>query len=47
MNFSFVKLLRTLEYNDIFTLNKDYLTPSSQTTHLIPSLTNLVDLQMR
>jgi len=33
--------------HDIFTSNKDYLTPCSQTIHLIPSLTNLVDQQMR
>jgi len=43
----FVKLLITLKYNDIFTSNKDYLIPYSQTIYLIPSLTNLVDQQMR
>jgi len=47
MIIAFVKLLITLEIYDIFTLNKDYLTPSSRTIHLIPSLTNLVDQQMR
>ena len=47
MIIAFVKLLITLEHDDIFTSNKDYLTPSSQTIHLIPSLNNLVDQQMR
>jgi len=47
MIIAFVKLLTTLEHNDIFPLNKDYLTSYSQTIHLIPSLTNLVDQQMR
>ena len=44
---AFVKLLITLEHNDIFTSNKDYLTLYSQTIHLLPRLTNLVDQQMR
>ena len=44
MIIAFVKLLITLEHDDIFTSNKDYLTPHSQTIHLIP---NLVDQQMR
>ena len=47
MIIAFVKLLITLEHNDTFTSNKVYLTPSIQTIHLIPSLTNLVDQQMR
>ena len=44
---AFVKLLITFEHNDIFSSNKDNLTPCSQNIHLIPSLTNLVDQQMR
>jgi len=44
---AFVKLLITLEHNDIFTSKKDYPTPSGQNIHLIPILTNLVDQQMR
>jgi len=47
MIIAFLKLLITLEQNDIFTSNKDYLTPCSQTIYLIPSLTNLVDQKMR
>jgi len=40
---AFVQLLITLEHKGIFTSNKDYLTASSQTIHLIPKLTNLTD----
>jgi len=47
MIIAFVKLFITLEHNDIFTSIKNYVTPSSQTIHLIPSLTNLVDQQIR
>jgi len=43
MIIAFEKLLITLEHNDIFTSNKDYLTPSSQIIHLTPSMSNLVD----
>jgi len=43
MIIAFVKLLITLEQIDIFISNRDYLTPSSQTIHLIPSLTNLAN----
>ena len=47
MIITFLKLVITLEHSDIFTSNKDYLTLYSQTIHLIPSLTNFVDQQMR
>ena len=47
MIIAFVKMFITLQHNDIITSNKDYLIPHSQTIHMIPSLTNLVDQKMR